>query len=88
MLLKYIFNAGDDAFREIEITKVTLAGERARVRVRALRERTERRRSASGEPISRTARIDVSLGFVREGGDNLRRWEQRFHHGPRRRHRT
>lgn len=68
-LLKYIFNAGDDAFREIEITKVTLAGERARVRVQALRERTERRLSASGEPISRTARIDVSLGFVREGGD-------------------
>ena len=32
--------------------------------------------------------LAIFTPFVREGGDNLRRWEQRFHHGPRRRHRT
>jgi tetratricopeptide (TPR) repeat protein/CHAT domain-containing protein len=68
-MLKYIFNAGDDVFSEIELTKVTLVGEQARVRVRALRDRTERPRSAGAEQVTRMTRMDVSLTFVREGGD-------------------
>lgn len=68
-MLKYVFNAGDDVFSEIELTKVTIVGEQARVRVRALRDRTERPRSAGSDPVTRMTRIDVSLTFVREDGD-------------------
>lgn len=68
-MLKYIFDAGDDVFSEIELTKVTMAGEQARVRVRALRDRTERARSGGADPVTRMIRMDVSLTFVREGGD-------------------
>lgn len=66
-MLKYVFESGDDVFSEIEITKVTPAGDRVRVRVSAMRERTLPPRPDGRMFAARKAPMLVSLTFVREG---------------------
>ena len=68
-MLKYIFDTGDDVFSEIQLTRVMRLGARVRVRVSALRERTQPPRVAGGAPIARRTLMDVSLTFIREGND-------------------
>ena len=68
-MLKYVFDAGDDEFSEIQLTRVMRLGERVRVQVSALRHRTQPPRVSGGAPVTRRTRMDVSLTFIREGGD-------------------
>jgi tetratricopeptide (TPR) repeat protein len=65
--LQYIFNSGDDAFSEIAVVKVTPAGDRVRIRVSAVRDRTEQGGVRGRGPVNRRSRMLVSLTYVREG---------------------
>jgi tetratricopeptide (TPR) repeat protein/CHAT domain-containing protein len=62
--LKYIFDAGDDAFTNVEVQRVVRAGDRARVRVTAHRRRTLPRPGRT--PVSFETDMLVSLTFAKE----------------------
>jgi CHAT domain-containing protein len=67
--LKFIFDSGDDLFTDIAVTRVTAAGGRIRVRVSAVRERTDtRNRAADGTPRRYRTRLLLGLAYVREDG--------------------
>ena len=68
-MLKYVFETGDDRFSDVRVTRVMPLGDHMRVRVAALRERTQPPRIAGRPPIVRRLTMDVSLTFVREDGD-------------------
>ena len=67
--LKFVFDAGDDVFSDIQITKVMPSGDRRRVRVSATRQRTDKPRTEGAPPVTRNIRMQISLTFVREGPD-------------------
>jgi tetratricopeptide (TPR) repeat protein len=64
--LTFIFQAGDDRFSEIAITRVARVGDLMRVRVSVLRERTTTRPGVTLRPM--TSRTLWSLTLVREEG--------------------
>ena len=68
-MLQYIFDAGDDVFSEIQIIKAARFGDRVRVRVAAVRQRTERPRVQGLPPRTRRIPMLVSLTFVRAGAE-------------------
>ena len=68
-MLKYVFDSGDDVFSEVQITRVQAAGERLRVRVSAVRDRTAPPRPDGRVFAARRTQMVVSLTFVREGED-------------------
>ncbi len=65
--LKVVFESGDDKYSEIAIAAVRPAGDRVRVRVSAVRERTLPPRSPGGPPRTMRSTTLWSLTFVREG---------------------
>ena len=66
--LKYIFDAGDDKFSDLAITRVTETGDRVAVRVSVTRDRTNTgARRPDGSPIVSHAVTVASLTYVREG---------------------
>jgi tetratricopeptide (TPR) repeat protein len=65
--LKVVFESGDDKYSEIAVVAVRPAGERVRVRVSAVRERTVPSRVPGGPPRTMRSTSIWSLAFVREG---------------------
>ncbi len=66
--LKYIFDAGDDKFSDLAITRVTETGDRVAVRVSVTRDRTNTgARRPDGSAIVSHAVTVASLTYVREG---------------------
>lgn len=68
--LKFIFESGDDKFSDLEIQRVVLLNDQARVRVRITRTRTDARiKRPDGTPSVFNTRLLASLTFVREADD-------------------
>ncbi len=66
--LKFIFENGDDKFTGIEYLRIAILGNRARVRLRVSRARTDFRiKRPDGTPAVFNSRLMTSLSFVREG---------------------
>ena len=66
VMLKFVFDAGDDRFSDVTIRRVTAEGDRRRVRVSATRERSTKSSIEGRPPIVRRTEMFVSLHFVRE----------------------
>ena len=67
--LKYIFESGDDSFRDLQIVHASVEGEQARLRVRVTRVRTDARmKNPDGSPRMFTSALQVALALSREGG--------------------
>jgi tetratricopeptide (TPR) repeat protein len=67
--LKYIFDAGDDKFTDIVITRASVTGDQARVRVSATRARTDPRlKRADGTPRVMNTLLRVAIALTREDG--------------------
>ena len=68
--LKYIFDTGDDKFLDLEITRVTVDGDGARVRGSITRVRSAvSPANAAGTPRMFTTRMPFALAFTREDGE-------------------
>jgi tetratricopeptide (TPR) repeat protein len=65
--LKVVFESGDDKYAEIVVAAVRPVGDRVRVRVSAVRERTMPPREPGGPPRTMRSTSLWSLTFVREG---------------------
>jgi tetratricopeptide (TPR) repeat protein len=68
-MLKYIFDAGDDVFSDIEITRVIPTANGVRLRVSVTRHRTDRPKVEGAVRVTRHIQMRMSLTFVREGSD-------------------
>lgn len=69
--LKFIFDSGDDQFSDIQITRVTVLGDTARVRVSGRRVRTDSRvKRADGSLRRFTIPVQVALALARESGSS------------------
>jgi tetratricopeptide (TPR) repeat protein len=66
--LRFIFDAGDDKYTDITLRRVVQNGERVRVRVSAVRERTIAR-APPGPGAVRVSAMTVGLTFVRENAE-------------------
>ena len=65
--LQYVFDNGDDKYADLVISRVTVAGSRARVRLDVRRERTMRR--ADGSPIVSAYPMSIALVYEKAGAD-------------------
>ena len=65
--LKYVFDNGDDKYSDVAIRRVTIKGDRARVRIDVKRERTSRR--PDGTPLVLLSPMSISLSYEKTGGD-------------------
>ena len=65
--LKFVFDAGDDAFSGVAVLRVMKSGDRVRVRVAAHRRRSVPRRGG-GPPIAIETDMMVGLTYVKEDG--------------------
>lgn len=65
--LKYVFDSGDDKYTDITLGRIIVAGDRARVRVSAVRERTPAKAPPGTKPFVNAT--SVALTFVREEGE-------------------
>lgn len=65
--LAYIFESGDDRFTDLQFTHASIAGDRARVRVRVTRVRTDAKmKRPDGMPRVFTTSLAIALALVRE----------------------
>ena len=64
--LKYVFDNGDDRYSDLVIARVSINGDRARVRLEVKRERTSIRRP-DGTPFVSIYPMSIALS-LREGG--------------------
>ena len=68
--LKFIFDSGDDKFSDLQIRRVTRAGDRVVVRVSVSRDRTlTAMRRSDAPPLVTHSVVQASLTFVREGNE-------------------
>lgn len=66
--IKFVFNAGDDVFSDIVVVKSMVFGELTRVRVSAVRQRTESL-IPGRPPVNRQTKMLLSLNYVQEAGE-------------------
>ena len=66
--VQYVFDQGDDVFADIVISRVSMKGDVARLRVNARRTRTVPRPSG-GQPIVMTSPMSVAITLERVGGE-------------------
>ena len=66
--LKFVFNAGDDLFSDVVVVKSMVLGELTRVRVSAVRQRTETL-IPGRPPVNRRTNMLISLNYVMEAGE-------------------
>ncbi len=66
--IKFVFNAGDDIFSDIVVVKSMVFGELTRVRVSAVRQRTESL-IPGRPPVNRQTKMLISLNYVQEAGE-------------------
>lgn len=68
--LKFIFDNGDDKFTDVQYLRTAVLGDRARVRLRVSRVRTDFRiKKPDGAPAVFNTSLMTSLSFVREGDE-------------------
>jgi CHAT domain-containing protein/tetratricopeptide (TPR) repeat protein len=67
--LQFVFETGDDKFSDITIVRVRQAGDRARVRVTATRERTSAPRGTGIAPRTFRSTTEWGLVYLREDDD-------------------
>ena len=68
--LKYIFDSGQDEFSDLQLTHVWIDGDRARVRGRVTRARTDARvKRPDGSSRVFTSSLAFALGLAREDGE-------------------
>jgi tetratricopeptide (TPR) repeat protein len=67
--LKALFDAVDERYPQIDITRVVTVGDRVRVRLLVRRERSQPSRVPAEGPIVTVSVTPVALTFVREGSD-------------------
>lgn len=68
--LRFVFTSGDDTFTSIAVMRATVSGLTARVRVSAIRARTDlRAKNPDGSPRAFTTRLQLALALVREGDE-------------------
>ena len=66
--LKYVFDNGDDRYSDLVIARVSINGDRARVRIDVKRERSSARRP-DGTPFVSVYPMSISLSYEKAGGD-------------------
>jgi tetratricopeptide (TPR) repeat protein len=67
--VKFMFEAVDERFLDIEVLRAVMSGDRLRVRVSLRRERTSRPRTPGGSPQVLSTVSRAALTFVREADD-------------------
>jgi tetratricopeptide (TPR) repeat protein len=67
--LKYVFDNGDDKFSDLVISRVSINGTRARVRLDVRRQRTSAARTPGGAPSVSTYPMSIALTFEKIGDD-------------------
>ena len=67
--VKFMFEAVDERFSDIEVLRAVMVGDRLRVRISLRRERTSRPRVPGGSPSVMAAVSRAALTFVREADD-------------------
>ncbi len=67
--LKFVFDNGDDKYSDLVITRVSISGNRARVRLDVRRERTAASRRPDGSPIVSAYPMSISLAYEKAGDD-------------------
>ena len=66
--LKYVFDNGDDKYSDLVISRVSINGDRARVRINVRRERSSTRKP-DGTPFVSAYPMSIALTYEKTGGD-------------------
>ena len=67
--LKYVFDNGDDKYSDLVISRVSINGDRARVRINVRRERIVDPRRPDGTPFVSAYPMSIALAYEKAGGD-------------------
>ena len=68
--LRFVFESGDDVFTDVTVARANVTGDTARIRVSAMRTRTDARfKKPDGSPRAFMTPLQLALALVREDGE-------------------